>query len=452
MCFIYWIQKGVVDLEPMYHPASWQVTAAVVIFLAAYAIIITEKINRTVIALFGAVIMIVLGVLDMKLAFAEHIEWETIFLLIGMMILVGITNKTGVFQYAAVKAAQAAKGDPIKIFIILSVLTGIGSAFLDNVTTVLLTVPITFSITRILKITPVPFLLAEILSCNIGGTATLIGDPPNIMIGSANPNLTFNDFLINLAPVILVILAVTIALLVWIYRKKLIVDEESKKELMALRAEDNIKDRKLMVKSLCILLLTIAGFILHSVINVEAAVIALGGATLLMLIGVKREDAEAAFDMVEWETIFFFIGLFMLVGGLIETNIISNLANFTLQLTSGDMTKTSMLILWVSGIASATIDNIPYVATMIPLVQDIGVQMNIANPDDLNPLWWSLSLGACLGGNGTLIGASANVVVAGLAMREGKGFSYMDYLKIGAPLTLVALVISTLYIYFIVLP
>lgn len=439
-------------MEPMYHPASWQVTAAVVIFLAAYAIIITEKINRTVIALFGAVIMIVLGVLDMKLAFAEHIEWETIFLLIGMMILVGITNKTGVFQYAAVKAAQAAKGDPIKIFIILSVLTGIGSAFLDNVTTVLLTVPITFSITRILKITPVPFLLAEILSCNIGGTATLIGDPPNIMIGSANPNLTFNDFLINLAPVILVILAVTIALLVWIYRKKLIVDEESKKELMALRAEDNIKDRKLMVKSLCILLLTIAGFILHSVINVEAAVIALGGATLLMLIGVKREDAEAAFDMVEWETIFFFIGLFMLVGGLIETNIISNLANFTLQLTSGDMTKTSMLILWVSGIASATIDNIPYVATMIPLVQDIGVQMNIANPDDLNPLWWSLSLGACLGGNGTLIGASANVVVAGLAMREGKGFSYMDYLKIGAPLTLVALVISTLYIYFIVLP
>ncbi|SFE24958.1 Na+/H+ antiporter NhaD [Paenibacillus catalpae] len=439
-------------MEQIYHPASWQVTVAVVIFLVTYAIIITEKINRTVMALFGAVMMIVLGILDMKLAFSEHIEWETIFLLIGMMILVGITNKTGVFQYAAIKAAQAAKGDPVKIFIILSVLTGIGSAFLDNVTTVLLIVPITFSITRILKITPLPFLIAEILSCNIGGTATLIGDPPNIMIGSANENLTFNDFLVNLAPVILVILAVTIALLVWIYRKKLIVTEESKKELMELKAEDNIKDRKLMIKSLSILLLTILGFILHSAIDVEAAVIALGGAILLMLIGVKREDAEAAFDMVEWETIFFFIGLFMLVGGLIETNIISDLANVTLQMTSGDMTKTSMLILWVSGIASATIDNIPFVATMIPLIQDLGVQMNITNPDDLNPLWWSLSLGACLGGNGTLIGASANVVVAGLAMREGKGFSYMDYLKIGAPLTLVALVISTLYIYFIVLP
>ncbi|GLX69504.1 ArsB/NhaD family transporter [Paenibacillus glycanilyticus] len=439
-------------MEHLYHPAQWQVVAAVVIFLTTYAIIITEKINRTVIALFGAVIMIVLGVLDMNLAFSEHIEWETIFLLIGMMILVGITNKTGVFQYAAVKAAQAAKGDPVKIFIILSLLTGIGSAFLDNVTTVLLIVPITFSITRILNITPVPFLFAEILSSNIGGTATLIGDPPNIMIGSANDNLTFNDFLIHLAPVILVILAVTIFLLVWIYRKKLIVSEESKKQLMALKAEDNIKDRKLMTKSLVILLLTIVGFVLHSVIDVEAAVIALGGATLLMMIGVKREDAEAAFDFVEWETIFFFIGLFMLVGGLIETNIISDLANVTLQLTSGDMTKTSMLILWVSGVASATIDNIPYVATMIPLIQDLGVQMNITNPNDLNPLWWSLSLGACLGGNGTLIGASANVVVAGLAMREGKGFSYMDYLKIGAPLTLVALVISTIYIYFIILP
>ncbi|MCK9859178.1 ArsB/NhaD family transporter [Paenibacillus sp. ATY16] len=439
-------------MEQIYHPAAWQVTAAVVIFLITYAIIITEKINRTVIALFGAVIMIVLGVLDIKLAFTEHIEWGTIFLLIGMMILVGIANKTGVFQYAAVKAAQTAKGDPVKIFIILSLLTGLGSAFLDNVTTVLLIVPITFSITRILKITPVPFLLAEILSSNIGGTATLIGDPPNIMIGSANENLTFNDFLVNLAPVILVILVVTIALLVWIYRKKLIVTDESKQELMDLKAEDYITDRKLMMKSLTILLLTIAGFVLHSVIHVEAAAIALGGATLLMLIGVKREDAEAAFDMVEWETIFFFIGLFMLVGGLVETNIISDLANVTLQITSGDMTKTSMLILWVSGIASATIDNIPFVATMIPLIQDLGVQMNIANPDDLNPLWWSLSLGACLGGNGTLIGASANVVVAGLAMREGKGFSYVDFLKIGAPLTLLALVISTIYIYFIVLP
>lgn len=446
------IDQGVVHLDHIYNPASWQVVAAVVIFLTTYAIIITEKINRTVIALFGAVVMIILGVLDMKLAFAEHIEWETIFLLIGMMILVGITNKTGVFQYAAIKAAQMAKGDPIRIFIILSVLTGIGSAFLDNVTTVLLIVPITFSITRILKITPIPLLFAEILACNIGGTATLIGDPPNIMIGSANENLTFNDFLLNLAPVIIVILIVTIALLVWYYRKKLIVTEESRRELMDLKAEDNIKDKKLMIKSLSILLLTILGFILHSVINVEAAAIALGGATLLMLIGVKREDAEAVFDMVEWETIFFFIGLFMLVGGLIETNIISDLANVTLQLTSGDMTKTSMLILWVSGIASATIDNIPFVATMIPLIQDVGVQMNITNPDDLNPLWWSLSLGACLGGNGTLIGASANVVVAGLAMREGKGFSYMEYLKVGAPLTLIALVISTIYIYFIVLP
>ncbi|MFX3634879.1 MAG: ArsB/NhaD family transporter [Candidatus Pristimantibacillus sp.] len=437
---------------PIFNPATWQIVTAVIVFLVTYGIIITDKINRAVIAIFGAVVMIVLGILDMKLAFSEHIEWGTIFLLIGMMLLVGITNKTGIFQYAAIKAAQTAKGDPIKILIILSVLTGFGSAFLDNVTTVLLMVPITFSITRILKVNPVPYLISEIIACNIGGTATLIGDPPNIMIGSANEHLSFNDFLINLAPVIIVIMAVTIALLVWIYRKQLIVTAEEKAELMKLSADECIKDRKLMKKSVLILLLTIIGFALQSVIHIDAAAVALGGATLLMLIGLKRDEAEAAFDLVEWETIFFFIGLFMLVGGLIETNIINKLAAFTLQITSGDMTSTSMLILWVSGIASATIDNIPFVATMIPLIQDLGAEMNITNPEQLNPLWWSLSLGACLGGNGTLIGASANVVVAGLAMREGKGFSYMDFLKIGAPLTLVSLVISTIYIYYIILP
>lgn len=447
-------REGVLQLEEVhsFHPATWQITAAVVIFLVSYAIIITEKINRAVIALFGAVVMIFLGILDLKLAFAEHIEWGTIFLLIGMMLLVGIANKTGVFQYAAVKAAQSAKGDPVKIFIILSVLTGLGSAFLDNVTTVLLMVPITFSITKILKVPPVPFLIAEIIACNIGGTATLIGDPPNIMIGSANEHLSFNDFLIHLGPIILVILAVTITLLVWIYKKQLIVTEEAKAELLRLSADEYIKDRKLMYKSLIILALTIAGFALHSVIEIDAAAIALGGATLLMLIGLKRDEAEAAFDYVEWETIFFFIGLFMLVGGLIEMNIISELASFTLQITSGDITSTSLLILWVSGLASATIDNIPFVATMIPLIQDLGVEMGVANPEQLNPLWWSLALGACLGGNGTLIGASANVVVAGLAMREGKGFGYIDFLKIGAPLTLVSLILSTVYVYFIILP
>ncbi|BBH19285.1 membrane protein [Paenibacillus baekrokdamisoli] len=434
------------------NPAFWQVVSAVIIFLLTYAIIITEKMNRAVIAIFGAVIMLLLGIVDLQVAFSAYIEWSTIFLLIGMMMLVGIANKTGVFEYIAIKASQQAKGEPLRILIILTLLTAVGSALLDNVTTVLLVVPITLSITRILKISPVPYLISEILASNIGGTATLIGDPPNIMIGSANPHLTFNAFLIHLAPIAIIIMVVTMAILVWIYRRKLTVTEAAKKELRSLSAKESIRDPKLMRKSVVVMLLTVIGFVLHSTLHVEAAVIAIAGATLLMLVGVSKHAVEQVFDLVEWEMIFFFIGLFILVGGLIEAGVIGKLASMTLEITSGDLTYTSMLILWVSGIASATIDNIPFVATMIPLIQNLGVEMNLGSPEALNPLWWSLALGACLGGNGTLIGASANVIVAGLASREGKGFSYMEFLKVGAPLTILSLVISTGYLYYFLLP
>ncbi|WP_430110296.1 ArsB/NhaD family transporter [Paenibacillus sp. B1-33] len=432
--------------------ASWQVTAAVIVFLITYAIIISEKINRAVIALLGAVVMLVLQIVDVHTAFTTHIEWNTLFLLVGMMILVGITNKSGIFQYAAVKAAQRAKGYPKRIMLIMFLLTAVGSAFLDNVTTVLLMVPITFSITRMLKMNPVPFLIAEIIASNVGGTATLIGDPPNIMIGSANKHLTFNMFLAQLAPVVLVIALVIIVCLLFIYRKQLQVSDEQRQALMELSAASYITDAKLVKKSLTVLILTIVGFALHSVIHVEAAVVAMAGATILMLIGLKsEEELEEALHQVEWVTILFFIGLFILVGGLIEAGVINRLAELTLGLTNGDMTKTSMLVLWVSGVASATIDNIPFVATMIPLLQDIGTQMGITDPNQLNPLWWSLALGACLGGNGTLIGASANVIVAGMAQREGNGFGYMDFLKIGAPITIISLLISTGYILLFIL-
>ncbi|NOJ70647.1 SLC13 family permease [Paenibacillus alvei] len=432
--------------------ASWQVTAAVIVFLITYAIIISEKINRAVIALLGAVVMLVLQIVDVHTAFTTHIEWNTLFLLVGMMILVGITNKSGIFQYAAVKAAQRAKGYPKRIMLIMFLLTAVGSAFLDNVTTVLLMVPITFSITRMLKMNPVPFLIAEIIASNVGGTTTLIGDPPNIMIGSANKHLTFNMFLAQLAPVVLVIALVIIVCLLFIYRKQLQVSDEQRQALMELSAASYITDAKLVKKSLTVLILTIIGFALHSVIHVEAAVVAMAGATILMLIGLKsEEELEEALHQVEWVTILFFIGLFILVGGLIEVGVINRLAELTLGLTNGDMTKTSMLVLWVSGVASATIDNIPFVATMIPLLQDIGTQMGITDPNQLNPLWWSLALGACLGGNGTLIGASANVIVAGMAQREGNGFGYMDFLKIGAPITIISLLISTGYILLFIL-
>lgn len=426
-----------------------QAIIAVIIFLVTYAIIITEKLNRAVIALAGAALMVLLGIVDLHKAFTEHIEWNTVTLLIGMMILVNITNKTGVFQYSAVKAAKMVKGEPVRILIILSILTGVASAFLDNVTTVLLIVPVTFSITRILDVKPFPFLISEVLFSNIGGTATLIGDPPNIMIGSANKHLTFNTFLLNLGPIIVVIGAATIILLYFIYRNQLHVTDERKESLLEIDENEYIKDKKLMYKSLGVLGLTILGFVLHSFVpSLDAAAVAISGATLLLLIGVKENQIDEILASVEWVTIFFFAGLFTLVGGLIETGIIKDLASQALNLTGGDITLASLLVLWVSGIASGTIDNIPYVATMIPLIQNMADGLGYdANSPQINALWWSLSLGACLGGNMTLIGASANVIVAGLAEREGHKFSYMDFLKIGAPLTIVALIISTIYIY-----
>ncbi len=428
--------------------SNFQYYAAIVIFLVAYAIIISEKINRAIIALLGAVLMIAFGIVDLNTAYTHHIEWGTITLLIGMMILVGITSKSGVFQFVAIKAAKIAKGNPINILITLSLLTAFASAFLDNVTTVLLIVPVTFSITRMLNVNPVPYLLSEVLFSNIGGTATLIGDPPNIMIGSANKHLTFNDFLFNLAPVVLIITLVTAVILYFVYRKQLVADPKLIAKLMKLDERDYIKDAVLMKKSLIVLALTILGFITHSITHVDAAVIAMAGAIILMLIGVKEHDLEEVFASVEWVTIFFFAGLFTLVGGLVDIGLIKSLAQKALEITGGDITTSSYLILWISGIASATIDNIPFVATMIPLIQDMAVGMGLS-PDSaqIDVLWWSLALGACLGGNGTLIGASANVIVAGLASREGHGFSYMQFLKIGAPLTLVALIISHIYIF-----
>lgn len=425
--------------------SRWQIIAAIVVFLLTYAFIITEKINRAVMALLGALFMVVLGIVDVHAAYTEHIEWETIFLLVGMMILVGITNRTGIFQYVAVKAAQLAKGEPIRLMVYLSVITAVGSAFLDNVTTVLLIVPVTFSVTRMLKVNPMPYLIMEIVASNVGGTSTLIGDPPNIMIGTANRHLTFNDFIVNLAPVVIIIMVVITLIFIKIYKKQLRVADEQKQELMKLNAAQYITDKSLTMKSVIVLLLTIAGFVLHSVIHVEAAVIAVAGATVLMLIGVKEHDLEEVFHSVEWVTIFFFAGLFVLVGGLIDAGIIRNLASRMLEITQDDFTMMSMLILWLSGIASATIDNIPFVATMIPLIQDMGMQLGV-DPEQLNPVWWSLALGACLGGNGTLIGASANVIVAGLAFREGHKLSYMQFLKIGAPITLISLAISTVYV------
>ncbi|MDF9408667.1 MAG: Inner membrane protein YbiR [Pelotomaculum sp. PtaB.Bin013] len=418
---------------------STQVFFATAVFLITYAVIVSEKIHRTVVALVGACLMALTKILGLEQVI-EAIDFNTIGLLVGMMIIVGITKQTGIFEYLAIKAAKGSKGEPLKIIAALSLITAVLSAFLDNVTTVLLIVPVTFAIAKQLELNPLPFLIAEIISSNIGGTATLIGDPPNIMIGSAT-GLGFMDFVFNLTPVIVVIYILTIFFIQIIYRKQLVARPELQSVIMEIDEKDEIKDAKLLHKCLVVLFLTVLGFVLHQYVHLESSVIALSGASLLLL--VTRSDPEHSLHAVEWPVIFFFVGLFVVVGALEEVGVIEAMAKWSLEVTGGNMVPTSMLILWLSAIASAFVDNIPFVATMIPLIQDMGRLGGIA---DLNLLWWSLSLGACLGGNGTAIGASANVVVIGIAEKRGLLISFINYMKIAFPLMLMSIVVSTGYL------
>ena len=427
--------------------ASWQVLSAAAIFLISYSLIVAEKINRSIVALCGALIMVLLGIVDLHTAYEVHIHWATIFLLLGMMILVGITNRSGIFEYIAVRTAQSAKGDPIKILIRLAILTGVGSAFIDNVTTVLLVAPITIAIARTMRINPVPFLITQILICNIGGAATLVGDPPNIMIGLA-AGFTFNQFLIHITPCIIVCGIFTIFFVRHYFGKKMRINERYKDVLMETDAKDYIRDSVLAKKSIFVFVLTIIGFLTHQYVHVEPATVALCGAALLMLIGTKEHDLEEVYHSIEWPTVFFFGGLFVLVGGLVEVGIIQSIANWMVDVTGGDIMLTSFIMLWGAGIGSAFVDNIPLVATMIPMVHDMGAALSLSTVE-LNTLWWSLALGACLGGNGTIIGSSANLIVAGIAAREGTPITFINYLKISVPVTLITLAIATVYVFFV---
>ncbi|KIL37584.1 membrane protein [Cohnella kolymensis] len=419
-----------------------QAWLALAVFLFTYGMIIAEKVHRTILAMLGALLVVILGIVDVESAVEHHIDFNTLGLLIGMMIIVNVIAKTGLFSYIAVAAAKRAKGEPVRIMVSLAVITAVVSAFLDNVTTVLLIVPITFSLARQLKVQPFPFLFTQIVASNIGGTATLIGDPPNIMIGSAVKELTFMAFINNLTPIVIVVMAAHIPFFILLFRKKLQTNEENKRGIMEMEQSGLITDRPLLIRCLVILALTIAGFFLHQVLHVESSVVALTGAFLLLLLS-GEHTMEEALTRVEWTTIFFFIGLFTLVGALVDTGIIRDLAVQAIDLTGGNLVATSMLILWMSAIASAFMDNIPFVATMIPLIQEMG-NMGVSN---LEPLWWSLALGACLGGNGTLIGASANLVTAGLSAKEGYPITFVKFLKYGFPLMLISIVLSSIYIY-----
>ena len=423
---------------------------ATAVLAATYAVIISERINRAVVALLGAGAMILVGVLNQKAAL-EGVDFNTIALLVGMMILVAITRRSGVFQFVAVWSAKLVKANPAGILVMLQVVTAVFSAFLDNVTTVLLVVPVALVITEQLKVKPWPYLIALIFASNIGGTSTLIGDPPNILIGSAT-GLTFNDFAYNLAPVVAVIQLMAIAFFHLLYGRKLHATPEARARIMGFSEREAITDARLLKQSMAVLALVIAGFVFAHPLGLEPGTIALMGAALLMLLYCLGRDAESQshevhhiFGEVEWVTIFFFIGLFVVVHGVEVAGVLHWLAEHLVALTGGDRTVTVLLILWASAILSAVVDNIPFVATMIPLVKSMAPAMG--GPEGLKPLWWALSLGACLGGNGTLVGASANLTVAGLAERAGHPVRFVPFLTVAFGLMLVSVAIAHLYLW-----
>jgi len=430
---------------------GWDATwVAVCLLLFVYAIIMAEKFNRAVLSLLGAGLMILCGVLNQQQAVAG-IDFNTIGLLTGMMVIVAISQKTGMFQYVAIKASKIVKGEPWGILVMLSLVTAVFSALLDNVTTVLLVAPVTLLITDALGVRPYPYLFALILASNIGGTATLIGDPPNIMIGSA-AHLSFSDFLVNLTPIIPVIFIVVIGVIWFMFGRDLKASDEKKQLIMRFDEDEAIKDVPLLKKSLFVLTLVISGFTVAHTLHLEPATIAMFGAALLLLLqswGQPLHDKDHAYEgimaEVEWTTIFFFVGLFIIVTGVEHTGVIAMLGEKTLEMTGGDFTATAGAILWVSAVASALIDNIPFVATMIPLIQSMGP--TFGGDEALIPLWWALALGACLGGNGSLIGASANLIVAGFAQRAGHPIAFLTFMKHAFLIMLLTVGISHIYLY-----
>lgn len=410
---------------------------SVVVFVAALAVIISEKVHRALVALVGAVLLLSLHVLSFEQAMG-HLDLNTLGVLLGMMLFVAVVKLSGVFEYMAVKCAHVAKGSPWKIMMLFVLLTAVFSAFLDNVTTVLLMGPVTLTLCKLLKVNPVPFFIAEIMASNIGGTATLIGDPPNIMIGSA-AGFQFADFIVYDAPVVVVILALLIVTFYFMYGRKMRADAQATEEVMQLVPADYIKDRRLLRISAVMMALVVVGFMLHGTFGLESSVIALGAAGLILFI--SRESIEHALSQVEWTTLAFFAGLFVIVGAMTETGVIGMLAQGLVDVTGGDVFLTMLVLVFASAVVSAFLDNIPFVATMIPIL----ISME-ATGMDVTPLWWAVSLGACLGGNGSLIGASANVVLSDISKKNGHEITFVQFLKVGFPIMLGSVAVAAVYL------
>lgn len=410
---------------------------AVALFICALAVIAFEWVHRTKVALVGAGLMIVVGVLDASHAI-EAVDWATLGLLAGMMIIVGLTERTGVFTYLALRAAQLSRGSPLRLVFLLSMISGILSAFLDNLTTILLVVPVTLVIAELLGIAVIPLVLLEILASNIGGTATLIGDPPNIMIGTHVERLSFLSFLENLAPLAVVVLLLVTGVLYLLFRRQLTVPPGRIREIARLDPAREMRGRPYVKRSIAILVGTIVLFFLHSTLHLEPAVVALAGATAMLL--VAADDVEDALERVEWSTIFFFIGLFVMVGGLAQQGVIARVADGLAAVSGGSHTGEALIVLWGAAAGSAMVDNIPFTAAMIPVVDQLQAG------GFRESLWWALALGACFGGNATLIAAAANVAAAGIMDRHGKRITFVRFLRLGVPITLMSLALATGYL------
>jgi Na+/H+ antiporter NhaD/arsenite permease-like protein len=411
------------------------VALAVIIFILALALIATERVDRTKVALLGAVLVLLTQTIDQEHAI-EAIDWNTLGLLVGMMIVVRVTEPTGAYTWVAIRAGQLSKGRPFAVVLALAVTTAVLSAFLDNLTTVLLMVPITFLLADALDVDPIPLVIIEILVSNIGGTATLIGDPPNIMIAGAT-GLTFVEFIVNLAPVAIVTFVVVTAGLYWAYRSRLQISSEARAKVMELDAADSIEDAGELKRTVPVLGATILLFFAHQALHLEPATVALTGAAVMLL--VTTQKVEQVLAGLEWPTLFFFVGLFVMVGALEETGAIEEVANGIADVTAGDRTAELLGIAWVSAIGSGIVDNIPFTAAMIPVVEQLG-----GGEDD--SYWWALALGACFGGNATLVAAAANVAAAGMAARAGRPIGFVEFLRVGLPVTFVSMLIATAYI------